>query len=227
MQTKSLARFSFPGQFCMLKAPGVFLRRPLSIFSAFGNRLEFLYKVIGKGTKALSELKKGEQIEVLGPLGNSYLLETSKTPLLVAGGTGVASLNFLAQKLKRAGVIFYGAKKKTEFVPLETSAKRGWKVSFSTEDGSRGEKGLVTESFENYLKQNGGRNFIVYACGPNAMLRAVSDICKQYKSEGYVSLEEMMACGVGICQGCPAKSGGTYKMVCKDGPVFNINDVEV
>ena len=211
----------------MLKAPGVFLRRPLSIFSASGSKIEFLYKVIGKGTKALSDLRKGEKIEVLGPLGNSYVTDTSKTPLLVAGGTGVASLNFLARKLKNQGIIFYGAKKKAEFVPLELSARPGWKVSFSTEDGSRGVKGLVTASLEKYLKENPGKIFVVYACGPNPMLRAVSGICKQYKAEAYVSLEEMMACGVGNCQGCPVRSGNTYKMVCKDGPVFNINDVEI
>ena len=211
----------------MLKAPGVFLRRPLSIFSVSGKRIEFLYKVIGKGTKALSELRAGDKLEVLGPLGNPYILKTSNTPLLIAGGTGIASLNFLARKLNRAGIIFYGAKKKAEFVPLELPTRSGWKVRFSTEDGSRGHKGLVTADLENYLKENGGKNFVVYACGPNAMLRGISDICKRYKTEGYVSLEEMMACGVGNCQGCPVKSGSTYKMVCKDGPVFNVNEVEI
>ena len=97
----------------MLKAPGVFLRRPLSIFSVSGNKIEFLYKVIGKGTKALSEIKIGEKIEVLGPLGNPYPADTSKTPLLIAGGTGIASLNFLARRSKKAGIIFYGARKKS------------------------------------------------------------------------------------------------------------------
>ena len=115
--------------------------------------------------------------------------------------------------------------KKAEFVPLEIPAKSGWKVRFSTDDGSRSIKGLVTDDLENYLKEKGGKNFVIYACGPNPMLRAVSGICKKHKVEGYISLEEMMACGVGNCQGCPVKSGGTYKMVCKDGPVFNVNDV--
>jgi len=226
MKSKSLARFSIPGQFCLLSVPGVFLRRPLSISAVSGNKIEFIYKVIGRGTENLTKLKEGSKIEVLGPLGSPYILKTDKMPLLIAGGTGVASLKFLAQKLKRPGVIFYGAKKKSEFVPLIGVPKR-WHIKYSTEDGSLGHKGLVTDFLEKYLNTKGFIGIVVFACGPNPMLEKISRICEAYNIEAYVSLEGMMACGVGNCQGCAVKSGDTYKMVCKDGPVFKIGDVEI
>ena len=102
-----------------------------------------------------------------------------------------------------------------------------WKVSKVTEDGSVGQKGLVTDAFEKYIKKNKNKKLVVYACGPNMMLKKISDICKKNSIPGFVSLEEMMACGVGNCQGCAIKVGDVYKMVCKDGPVFDINEIEL
>ncbi|MFC1501121.1 dihydroorotate dehydrogenase electron transfer subunit [Elusimicrobiota bacterium] len=221
-----LARFSYSGQFCLLTLPGVFLRRPFSIYATRKGSVEFLYKVLGKGTKELSQLKPGEKLKVLGPLGTSYDTKSKNSvPLLVGGGTGIASLNFLAQQLKIKGVLFYGAKSKSDIVTLNGFNK--WKVIKITEDGSIGQKGLVTRAFEEFVKKNKEKHFVVYACGPNMMLKKVSDICSKNGIKGFISLEEMMACGVGNCQGCAIKAGETYKMVCKDGPVFNIGDVEL
>jgi dihydroorotate dehydrogenase electron transfer subunit len=224
-----LARVSVPGQFCLLKAPGVFLKRPLSIFNAGGSELEFLYRVVGKGTKSLSSLGRGEAVEVLGPLGTGYdtsRLTKGTEPVLIAGGTGVASLHFLARKLRRPGILFYGAKSKKELISLTDLKKLGWKIVIATEDGSQGFKGYVTPAFARYQAENPEKEKIMFACGPHVMLERVAAIAREHNIHGYVSLVEMMACGVGNCQGCAVSICGEYIMVCKDGPVFDIRDVD-
>lgn len=226
-EAEDLARVSCPGQFCMLKAPEAYLRRPLSIYSVSGSKVEFLYRVVGKGTDALSALLPGASIEILGPLGNGYPQKKSdnKLPVLVAGGTGIASLNFLAQKLKDKGQLFYGARNRTELVCLDNFRALGWKMELATDDGSVGYKGIVTDLLENYLAGKENRELVIFACGPHAMLKRTAEIAKDYEVMCFVSLEEKMACGVGNCQGCAVKSGETYKMVCKDGPVFAIEEI--
>ena len=227
LEAPSLARVSFPGQFCLLTVPGVFLRRPLSIFQAAAARVEFLYRVVGKGTEELSKRAPGGMVRVLGPLGTGYPVGAAraKTPLLVAGGTGVASLNFLAQKLS-GGILFYGAKTKSEIVCTEGFKKPGWKVMTATEDGSSGCKGFVTELLDRHLSGSPAGKTIVYTCGPHAMMKKVAEICAVHSVPGYASLEEKMACGVGNCQGCPVEISGEHKLVCKDGPVFNMQAID-
>jgi dihydroorotate dehydrogenase electron transfer subunit len=228
LDAENLARAARPGQFCMLKIAGAYLRRPLSIYSVSGSKVEFLYKTVGKGTELLSALLPGAKIEVLGPLGNGYRLEDvsgDRLPLLIAGGTGIASLNFLAEKLHKPGILFYGAKNRTELVCLDNFRKLGWKMELATDDGSAGYKGVVTDLFENYLAGKDIANDVLYACGPVAMLVKSTQIAKDFELKGFVSLEEKMACGVGNCQGCAVRSGESYKMVCKDGPVFRIEEI--
>jgi dihydroorotate dehydrogenase electron transfer subunit len=209
--------------------PGVFLRRPFSIYGVRGSRIEFLYRVVGKGTETLSQLKAGSAITLLGPLGAGYDLARVKkgvTPLLVAGGTGIASLSFLAERLPVAGILFYGARQKKDLVGVERFKKMGWEISIATEDGSQGLRGFVTDACGSHVAGPVCGKIVLYSCGPHPMLRKVAAIARTHGIEGYVSLEEMMACGVGNCQGCAVSISGTYKMVCKDGPVFNINDVD-
>lgn len=223
-----LARVSCAGQFCLVSVPGVFLRRPLSITGSAGKKLSFLYRVVGPGTANLAALKAGTAVTVLGPLGNGYDLRPLKkgiTPVLVAGGTGIASLAFLAQQLPRVGVLFFGARCAKDLVALEGFRKRGWKIHLATEDGSRGHRGYVTDRLLEYAAAADPATTVLYACGPHPMLEKVAEIARTYRIEGYVSLEEMMACGLGNCQGCAVKIQDSYKMVCKDGPVFAINDV--
>jgi len=227
LEGQDLARACGPGQFCMLKVPGTYLKRPLSIYSVSGSRVEFLYKTIGKGTEILSGLCAGAIIEVLGPLGNGYPYKKhdSKLPVLVAGGTGIASLNFLAETLGSKGLLFYGARNRMELVCLDNFRKLGWQMEITTDDGSTGSKGIVTSLLENYLVGKDNKETVIYSCGPYAMLRKTAEIAKDYEVKGFVSLEEKMACGVGNCQGCAVKVGDTYKMVCKDGPVFEIEEI--
>ena len=203
--------------------PGVFLRRPLSVSFANNGTVEFIYRTVGAGTNKLSELKPGQKISVLGPLGNSYPFENlkGKTPILVAGGTGIASLSFLASKLKTKCIVFYGAKTAKDIIQTDFLKKLGCKVFVATEDGSIGTKGFVTDIFTEMLTDY--KNPIVFTCGPNAMTNKVAEICKNNKVRGYASLEEKMACGTGVCQGCVVKINGEYKRVCADGPVFEIS----
>lgn len=222
---KELSLQALPGQFCQLKVPGVFLRRPLSISLANSGEVEFIYRVVGSGTNKLSELKLGQKISVLGPLGNAYPLENlkNKTPILVAGGTGIASLSFLVSKLKGNCIVFYGARTEKDIIQTDFFKKIGCKVFVATEDGSAGTKGFVTDIFEEMLTDY--KNPVVYTCGPNAMMLKVAEICKRNKINGYASLEEKMACGTGVCQGCVVKIKGEYKRVCADGPVFEIDSI--
>lgn len=218
----NLSKSCNPGQFFMINVPGVFLRRPLSIYDVNKNMVSFLYKVVGKGTKLLSQIKNGE-IEILGPLGCGYPLNNNlkHTNIIVAGGTGIVSVHYLAKMLK-TGILYYGAKTKKDLICLDKFKKLGLKIIISTEDGSKGYKGFVTEILEKELKQTD----VLYSCGPMPMLKAVAKIASSKKVKGYLSLEEKMACGFGNCQGCAVQIGNTTKMVCKDGPVFNIEEVK-
>jgi dihydroorotate dehydrogenase electron transfer subunit len=253
-----------PGQFFMITAPGVFLRRPISIHSIEGSNICFLYKVIGQGTRSLSEMQKG-QLEILGALGNGYLRENREEravasspivskfpflpsptreveerdakrgegkaevlslsapffPVLIAGGTGIASLYFLSQRLSQKGILYYGAKNKKDLLCLSKFKKLGWKVVIATEDGSAGKKGFITPLLEKDLQKM--PPVYIYVCGPMPMIDTVIKIAKQYNLKGCASLEEKMACAVGNCQGCAVKIDGQNKMVCKDGPVFDFD----
>jgi len=226
LKAPTIARVSRPGQFAMLKAPGVFLRRPLSIAGVNKDGIEFIYRVVGAGTRELSLLPRESALDIIAPLGNGYEYDLkNRVPLLVAGGTGIASLRFLALSMPVAGVLFYGGKTKNDILPLKEIAARGWKILIATEDGSRGHKGFVTDLLKRHIGAGRPGNMVLYTCGPHGMEKCVSQIAADNNIPGYVSLEEMMACGTGNCQGCAVKTGDSYKMVCSDGPVFNINDI--
>ncbi len=223
--SKEIASVAVAGQFCMIGLEKVFLRRPLSIYSVDKNTgtISFLYKIVGKGTDILAKLSVGSKIKILGPLGQGYPLQVQENiePVLVAGGTGVASIHFLASSLNKPGSLYYGVRKKEELMCLERFEKMGWKINISTEDGSYGYKGFVTDLLAKQIQQNS----IIYVCGPTPMMKKVAEIAKDKKISGYASLEQKMACGVGNCQGCAVKIKNSNKMACKDGPVFPISDI--
>ena len=226
LRDKKITEISQPGQFVTILTDGL-LRRPFSISSVKKDKFEILYKVIGKGTQFLSKKVKGEFLDVMGPLGNVYKVHTG-LPIFMAGGTGIASLRFLAQKLTSSGILFYGVKTKKEIIGLDVFIQKKWKIEIATEDGSYGYKGTVIELFKKYL--NGHRidfqSIYVYSAGPKEMLKMVCEICEKNNLKGQMSLEKIIACGVGACRGCVIKTkDGEYKTVCKDGPVFDINDV--
>jgi dihydroorotate dehydrogenase electron transfer subunit len=203
--------------------------------------IEVLYEVVGKGTESLSAAKQGEYLDVIGPLGNGFVLNAKRYPLnaiLIAGGMGVAPLVALAENLahsvqriadrkKAKTYILIGGCSKEHILCEQEFKKLGCGVMVSTEDGSKGKKGLVTDLLKDLL--NAIRyplNATIYACGPAAMLKTVAKIAEAKRVPCQVSMEEHMACGVGVCLGCPVKvKNGGYKMVCKDGPVFDAKEI--
>ncbi|MDR1721317.1 MAG: dihydroorotate dehydrogenase electron transfer subunit [Endomicrobium sp.] len=236
IEAGDVCKYCFPGQFFMISVPNVFLRRPFSICSADVKEkcVSFLYKVVGKGTKNLSDIKLGT-LQLLGPLGKGYDLklqvgsreDRKKTDdfsnVIVAGGTGIASVYFLALRLKKRGVLYYGAKSKSDLLYMDKFMEIGWKVLVATEDGSKGYKGYITDMLSRRLKLNDR----IFVCGPIPMLEKVLQIAKKRSVSGFASLEAKMACGTGSCQGCAVKIDGQNKMTCKDGPVFRIEQVEL
>ncbi|MBS3741484.1 MAG: dihydroorotate dehydrogenase electron transfer subunit [Candidatus Cloacimonetes bacterium] len=218
---KSISAQSQPGQFCEIKdleSDEPLLPRPFSIYKVEENTISFLIKIVGETTRNLSQKKTAEMISILGPLGNGFKIPKNKSVLLISGGIGYAPFPFLKNKLQKNGneiQWLHGGKDKYDIFSYD--------ITNYTEDGSIGKKGLVTDDMPFIL----GKNDIhtVFACGPNQMLKKVSEICEFYKVELQVSMETIMACGMGVCCGCIIKYAENgeviYKKACKDGPVFD------
>ena len=217
-----------PGQFYMLQTSDSYdplLKRPFSIFRQEDNTLQFLYRIRGKGTRSLADLKTGSTINVIGPLGNSYP-EPEGDFFAVAGGIGIASIMSLMQRFKHRAYFFYGARNSQELLMLGDADEVSNEMILSTDDGSAGDKGLITEKLENFLSTYlMDKSFPVYACGPAPMQKEVCRIASQAGMKCYVSLEEHMACGLGACLGCVVKTTSGYKRVCKEGTVFNAEEI--
>lgn len=233
-----------PGQFVMVRIAGLldpFLSRPISIHSFFRGRtnsaIELLYRVVGKGTQILAGLIKGSQVEITGPLGGSYAIDPSrKNIVFIAGGIGVAPLSLMAQYLCKtvchdmdAMTFYLGAQTANAVIGLDQLRKYCYRIVVCTDDGSLGEKSLVTKAFQRDIKKYAPAESAIYACGPKPMLRSLSKILGE-KYFCQVSLEERMACGVGACMGCAVSvkdeaGETTYKRVCADGPVFDLRNV--
>ncbi len=210
---------SLPGQFCEIALPGFYLRRPLSIFDQEKSTITFLYKILGEGTKVLSQMKEGESLDVLLNLGNGFTLEKSSSPLLIGGGIGVAPLYLLAKELKKQNKevkFLLGFKNKEEALLVDEFKKLG-EVYLTSDDGTIGEKGNPVS----YLSNHNLDFDYFYACGPLVMLKYIS----QTPFHGEVSLEARMGCGFGACMGCSIKTTEGFKRVCKEGPVFKKEEV--
>lgn len=203
-----------PGQFYMIKGwNGLdpFLPRPISIADLESGKLKLLYEVRGRGTHIVSKLKKGDKLSLLGPLGNTFNLKEKGRIALISGGIGIAPMLYLAKKLSGQVDIYSGFRNQAYFLnEIKPYTKS---VFISTENGSTGHKGFVTELFnpENYD--------LVYTCGPMPMIDAVLKLCKG-KVPVYVSMESRMACGIGACLGCTVETIRGMERVCKEGPVF-------
>lgn len=237
----AIAKAAKPGNFVHIRVSEddyPLLRRAFSIHHVdkSKNRFEILFKVVGKGTEILSQKCPGENLDVMGPIGNEFSLpRQNKQIMLVAGGMGIAPLWFLlsrfSNKLKKDGMVFFlGARSKKELIYIDKLKKTGIELIVTTDDGSSGKKGLVTEIF---LKEIEKRNIdpkklAVYSCGPQSMLSRMSQIAGKLDFSCQVSLENHMACGVGVCWGCVVKhKDGTYKRICADGPVFDARELNL
>jgi len=221
-----------PGQFIHINIEPFFLRRPFSIAGYREDSLKVLYKIAGRATDILKIKKEGEILDIIGPLGSGFPVKNSqKNVYLVGGGTGIAPLLFLSEELLKNNLhinitFFYGAKNINEIV--FNILPCGVNYIFSTDDGSYGNKGMVSKVMEGYIKR-GDIPDVIYAGGPYEMLKKIAEISEKWEIPAFVSMENRMACGTGICYGCvtkiKSKKGWEYKRVCKDGPVFNSKEV--
>lgn len=211
------------GQFVNIKVTGRTLRRPISICDADKNTLRLVFQVKGEGTKLMSEMKAGEEVEILAPLGNGFNIEKGKRYCFVGGGIGVPPLLFSAKQTENP-IIITGFRNKDLIILQEDFQKISDKVYLTTDDGSAGIHGFVTD----VLKEKLDEIDVVCACGPMPMLRAVSEACRG-RVECQVSLEERMGCGIGACLVCACKTktdeGEAMTQVCKRGPVYNAEEV--
>lgn len=220
-----------PGQFFMVgigDCRNPLLKRPFSFFRRTGNGFQILYRIAGEGTSMLRNVREGAAIDILGPLGNPWPVPSKgETPLVVAGGVGIASLFSFIEKCADSAYIFYGAKTAHELLLLDELAENSTPFYGSTDDGSYGEKGTVVEILRKFLANPFARlaSPVVYACGPKKMLEAVSKTAKDKKLTAYISMEENMACGIGACLGCAVKTVNGYKRVCVEGPVFRAGEI--
>ncbi|MBA3006617.1 MAG: dihydroorotate dehydrogenase electron transfer subunit [Proteobacteria bacterium] len=234
LNAPDIAAAAVPGQFVMVQtAQGLdpLLRRPFSIHQINSEGLlQILFKVVGRGTERLAQCRTGEQLSILGPLGNGFNLGESGNACLVGGGMGIAPLLFLASRFlqqSHGGVtprVILGARNREELVPLMGDfLALGIEVLAATDDGSFGYHGLVTDVLKtlNLTSQSS-----VYSCGPKPMMAAVHHLCQKENIPCQVSVETVMACGMGACLGCavPLKAGG-YAHVCSDGPVFEAGEL--
>ena len=208
-----------PGKFVEVSLPGFFLRRPFSVCGVEGDELTLAVKLAGRGTQALHELPAGAQLEVLTGLGRGFdLARSGGAPLLLGGGSGVAPMLYLARELAALGT------RPAAAIGFGTAAECCFEREFRelcsdlrvfTQDGSRGERGLVTQALS-------GNYSFVYACGPLPMLRAVDE---KSAAPGQFSLEARMGCGFGACMGCTVETKNGPRRVCRDGPVFGLGEV--
>ncbi len=210
-----------PGQFYMLRAWNrqPFLSRPISIHNLDGEKLEFLYEIRGEGTELLSQLKKDDNIELLGPLGNGFDIDNIKGKVaIVAGGIGAAPMYYLAKELNNCEVDFYAGFRQRAYLvdEIKNIAKEAY---ISTDSGEYGHKGFITDIFESKKYD------IIFSCGPSIMMDKVIRSSLMNNKKIYISQENHMACGIGACLGCTCKTNSGMKTVCKDGPVFKGEDV--
>lgn len=214
-----IARAAVPGQFLhILTGEGdKVLRRPISICDAGNDKLRFLFEVRGEGTKALSQKTEGEMLDILGPLGNGFEILDSPA-VLIGGGIGIYPLFMLAKRLN-SPEIYLGFRDKKALTLLDEFSTLG-KVKVTTDDGSYGEKGRITDiiSVDNTKA--------IYACGPRPMLKAVKEMAAKAGARAQLSLEQRMGCGIGACLVCVCKIKGGYQRVCTAGPVFRADEVD-
>lgn len=236
LRAPAIAPLIQPGQFAhvrILPLKDALLRRPFSIFQAGNDWFSILYKTVGKGTDALARMRAGEEVSVIAPLGHGFTVPQpgGETPLLVAGGYGMAAMFLLAQRSPQKGIVFVGGRRRVDILCGKEFAALGWQVRVTTEDGSHGEKGLVTHPLlaEVRSQKPKVRSPKLFACGPTGMLKAVGKIAEDFNLPCELSMDEHMCCGTGVCLTCviPIKSGDgwEYQRTCTEGPVFDSRDI--
>jgi dihydroorotate dehydrogenase electron transfer subunit len=234
LQAPEIGPLVQPGQFLHLQIPQVddrILRRPFSIYKAGSDEVSILYKPVGRGTEAMRGLTAGISVDILGPLGNGYPeLTPGRMPVLVAGGYGNAALYLKARELPVKGTAFFGGRTAEDILCVEEFKSLGWDVHPTTDDGSLGTRGLVTDAFDPWLNEQPDVSRLeLFVCGPNPMLRAMGDRAIARGFTAWLSLDQNMACGVGACLTCVIRrktaDGWEWARCCKDGPIFESREI--
>ncbi len=236
IESPIIASCVLPGQFIMVRVSSQdypLLRRPLSIHARKQNTIDIFFQVSGLGTTLLSQKAVADSLDILGPFGQGFSLEgdlKNKKVALIGGGRGIAPLYFLAQELRRHGanvVVFYGGKTQSDLPLKDKFLENEIPVFCSTDDGSFGFHGFVTELFETETEKKPFK--FIYACGPEAMLKKAGQLCRQKDLPAEFSLESMMGCGFGACWGCVTKinseMGSEWQKTCEKGPVFPAENI--
>jgi dihydroorotate dehydrogenase electron transfer subunit len=245
------ARLVNPGQFVMVKCceelgADPLLRRPFSVFAVHGRdrtgspaALDILVKEVGLGTSKLVRMWPGQELSVLGPQGNPFQLSGDlagrlQSACLVAGGVGIAALYLLARKLLSCGVapvLFYGARTAEELVLREYFERLGIEIHYTTEDGTMGNRGMVTAPLARFLRENAPEGLKIFTCGPWAMMRAVHTLAFEHSVPCDASLEARMGCSLGACMGCVVQTSGPgttprFIRVCIEGPIMDSRRID-
>lgn len=225
-----IARSAQPGQFVNIRVADGFmplLRRPFSVSRVDGNTVEILFNIVGIGTKLLSEKRPGNELDILGPLGTPFTSHGEfDTAVIVAGGLGVAPFPLLTDWLLREEksiVSFVGAR--SAYYLYRSYLKN---LHYATDDGSAGMRGTVVQALEQYFDAHSVSKPKIFGCGPTKMLKALSSFADRRGIPCEISLEGDMACGIGLCQGCPVErvhGERKYALVCKEGPTFNYQEI--
>ncbi len=224
-----ISRVIKPGEFLNIRVSESMyplLRRPFSVCDVEGDYFYLMFNIFGEGTRLLSRKHKGDLIDILGPLGRGFNPEGDyDTAVFAAGGLGAAPFPYLTRIIGKKKNIYTFVGGKTHRDVITYGMKN---ISTATDDGSKGFKGTVVQLLENRFSEIKKTKIKIFGCGPNAMLRSLKEFCVKNNLDCEVSTECAMACGFGICQGCPIESAEhpeKYYLVCKDGPVFNVKDV--
>lgn len=230
--SKYLASVAKPGQFINIHVDDNFplLRRPFSIFSVDGEAVSIVFNVIGRGTKVLATKRPGDLIDVVGPCGNDFLAFADgdyDTAIFVAGGIGIAPFPFLTAKFPKMKNIatYLGARNKSMIVQNGLT-----NVMIATDDGSAGYHGTVLDLLRSDFQNRTLGTTRFFTCGPTRMMKAIGEFAHTQGAECYASLETDMACGIGLCQGCNIEIIGgeyKYKLVCKEGTIFETQTVKL
>jgi len=239
LSSKKISKAAKPGQFInilpSIEFPSV-MRRPMSIYHQNDESISIIYKPIGYGTRIMKGWKKDEKIDIIGPLGNCWDVDCNKELILLGGGVGISPILNLYNSIKdqTKTSLFIGAREKDEhFLDHDESSN----IYLSTDDGSCGIKGNLFEAFQEIFSLKELQDRVIYVCGPPMMMEVVSKFSIDNNIECYLALETVMACGIGICQGCTLETNNNlktqkhsyrskYELVCMDGPIFNAKEIK-
>ena len=226
LKNKSLAEITKPGQFVQILVPSKTLRRPISVCDVDKDTIRLVFEIRGEGTQILSETKVGEFINIIAPLGKGFDIDPDKKTIFIGGGIGVPPMLYSAKQCGKNATVINGFRNQKAVILEEDFKSFAGNVIITTDDGSYGIHGFVTQPLQEYIKNAD----MACACGPMPMLKVIAEICKEHNKPCQVSLEERMGCGIGACLVCACKTldkdgNIEHSHVCKKGPVYNAEEV--